>query len=233
VGEWVRLSASGKRLLLSKVSDVKIILHRPLEGTPKTATIRRTATGKWYVAISCDWEPTPLPAIGRQVGIDVGLSTFAACSDGETIANARSARRKKRGLARAQRRHQLAQDAHKALRASMTERVRLTHPELNAADLWQAVSQDVEERAAWQHRQMRRKVVARTHEWVGWKREDFAHQQPRRLVNACDLIAVEDLIVTSMVQDGRLAKSIHDAAWSQFAALIACKAAWADRRSMP
>jgi putative transposase len=33
-----------------------------------------------------------------------------------------------------------------------------------------------------------------------------------------------------MVQNGRLAKSIHDAAWSQFAALIACTAAWADRR---
>ena len=52
----VRLSASGKRLLLSKVGDVKMVFHRPLEGTPKTATIRRTATGKWYVTISCDWE---------------------------------------------------------------------------------------------------------------------------------------------------------------------------------
>jgi len=35
-----------------------------------------------------------------------------------------------------------------------------------------------------------------------------------------------------MVQDGRLAKSIHDAAWSQFATLIAWKAAWAARRSI-
>jgi putative transposase len=33
-----------------------------------------------------------------------------------------------------------------------------------------------------------------------------------------------------MIQDGRLATSIHDAAWSEFAALIAWKAAWADRR---
>jgi putative transposase len=33
-----------------------------------------------------------------------------------------------------------------------------------------------------------------------------------------------------MVQNRRLAKSIADAAWSQFADLIACKAAWADRR---
>lgn len=69
----VTLSASGKRLLLSKVGDVKIVFHRPLEGTPKTATIRRTATGKWFVTVSCEWDPTPLPATGQQVGIDVGL----------------------------------------------------------------------------------------------------------------------------------------------------------------
>jgi putative transposase len=35
-----------------------------------------------------------------------------------------------------------------------------------------------------------------------------------------------------MVQDGRFAKGIHDVAWSPFAALIAWKAAWADRRSI-
>jgi putative transposase len=226
----VTLSASGKRLLLSKVGEVKIIVHRPLEGTPKTATIRRTATGKWYVTISCEWNPTPLPPTGRQVGIDVGLTTFATRSDGEAIANPRFFRREERALARAQRQHQLALDAHKATRTGVTERVKQTHPELDEADLWQAVSQDVEERAAWIQRQQRRRVVARTHERVRWKREDFAHQHSRRLVNECDVIALEDLSVTSMVQDGRFAKSIHDTAWSQFRQLIACKAAWADRR---
>jgi len=80
--------------------------------------------------------------------------------------------------------------------------------------------------------QQRRQVVARTHERARWKREDFAHQQSRRSVNGFDLIAVEDLSVTNMVQSGRLAKSIHDAAWSQCAALIACKAGWANRRSV-
>jgi putative transposase len=226
----VKLSASGKRLLLSKVGDVKIIVHRPLEGTPKTATIRRTSTGKWFVTISCEWDPIPLPATGRQVGIDVGLATFATRPDGETIANPRFFRCEERALAKAQRQRQLAVDAHKATRAGVTERVKQAHPELNETDLWQAVSQDPEERAAWRHRQKRRRVVARTHERTRWKREDFAHQQSRRLVNEFDVIAVEDLSVTSMIQNGRLAKSIQDAAWGRFATLIACKAAWADRR---
>jgi putative transposase len=95
----VRLSASGRRLLLSKGGEVKIILHRPLEGTPKTATIRRTATGKWFVSISCEWVPTPLPPTGQAVGIDVGLATFATRSDGQTIANPRFFRRAERALA--------------------------------------------------------------------------------------------------------------------------------------
>ena len=33
-----------------------------------------------------------------------------------------------------------------------------------------------------------------------------------------------------MVANHQLAKSIHDAAWRQFASLFACKAAWAGRR---
>ena len=98
--------------------------------------------------------------------------------------------------------------------------------------MWQAVSQDAEERAAWRHREQRRRVVARTHERARWKREDFAHQHSRRVVNGFDVIALEDLSVTSMVQNGRLAKSIHDAAWRQFRAVIAWKGAWADRRSI-
>ena len=52
---------NGKRLVVSRVGESKSCSHRPLEGTPKTATIRRTATGKWFVTISCEWEPTPLP----------------------------------------------------------------------------------------------------------------------------------------------------------------------------
>jgi putative transposase len=164
------------------------------------------------------------------VGIDVGLATFATLSDGAAIASPRFFRREEQALARAQRLRQRARDAHKATRASVTQRVKQAHPALDEASVWQAVSQDAEERAAWRHRQRRRRVVARSHERARWKREDFAHQHSRRIVNVFDVIALDDLSVTSMVQNGRFAKSIHDAAWSQFAALIAWKAAWADRR---
>jgi putative transposase len=225
-----KLSASGSRLMLPKIGDVKLLYHRPLEGIPKTATIRRTATGKWFATISCEWDPTPLPPTGQQVGIDVGLQTFATLTRGGPIENPRFFRQEEKALAKAQRKHQVALDAHKAKRAEMTAGVKQQHLNLDEQAVWQTVSQDTEERATWKARHRWRKVVSRTHERARWKREDFAHQQSRRIVNAFDVIALEDLSVKNMVQNRYLAKSIHDAAWSQFRELIACKAAWADRR---
>jgi putative transposase len=76
------------------------------------------------------------------------------------------------------------------------------------------------------------RVVARIHERARWKREDFAHQYSRRIVTEFAVIALDDLSVTNLVQNRYLAKSIHAAAGSQFATLIAWKAAWAARRSI-
>jgi putative transposase len=43
------------------------------------------------------------------------------------------------------------------------------------------------------------------------------------------VIAIEDLRIKNMVQNGQLAKSIHDAAWRQFAELLHVKAEWTAR----
>ncbi len=183
-----------RRLRVMDVGRVEVILHRPLEGTPKTATLRRSSTGKWSVCFSCECvEPRPLPATGQPVGIDVGLATFAMPTHGEPIANPRSFRREERALAGAQRRLSGAEKGTPA-------------------------------------RVARRRVVARVHERIAWRRGDFAHQHSRRLVDAFDAIAVEDLSVNRMVHDHCLAKSISDAAWGQCAAYLAHKAAWAGRR---
>ncbi len=96
-------SVNDGKLRLSKIGDVRIKLHRPIEGKIKTLTITRSATGKWYACFSVEVEPQPLPATERAVGIDVGLNHFATLSTGEQIANPRFFRTDEKALAKAQR----------------------------------------------------------------------------------------------------------------------------------
>ncbi|NVO67185.1 RNA-guided endonuclease InsQ/TnpB family protein [Methanofollis tationis] len=93
----------GDRLHLSKIGDVRIVLHRPVEGTIKTLTIRRSSTGKWYACFSVEYDPTPAPQKETTVGIDVGLESFATLSSGEKIENPRFFRTDEKALAKAQR----------------------------------------------------------------------------------------------------------------------------------
>ncbi len=96
---------SGK-LRLSKIGDVKIKLHRPIEGEIKRLTIRRTSTGKWFACFSVEFDHPPKPPWkdGLMVGIDVGLERFASLSNGEKIDNPRFFRSEEKALAKAQRR---------------------------------------------------------------------------------------------------------------------------------
>jgi putative transposase len=83
---------------------VAVRWSRPLEGTPKTVTISQEADG-WYAIIACaDVPAQPLPATGRETGIDVGLKVFLITADGEIVANPRHYRHAERRLKKAQRR---------------------------------------------------------------------------------------------------------------------------------
>lgn len=94
-----------EKLIVSKVGNIKMVLHRKLKGTPKTCTISRSSTGKWYCCFSCDVEPERLPENTDTVGIDVGLKTFATLSNGDEIANPRFFRDEEKALAKVQRKH--------------------------------------------------------------------------------------------------------------------------------
>jgi putative transposase len=130
-----------------------MVQHRPIKGVVKTCTITRSATGKWFVCFACDEvAKVVLPTTEAQVGIDVGLKTFACLSDGTTIDNPRFFRGEEKALVRAHR--QLC-------------RTQLGTPA----------------------RAKRRKVIARVHERIRRRRENFVQQEARRLVNRFGLIA--------------------------------------------
>src|SRR5262249_6618170 len=103
----------GDDLIVSKIGRIHVVWHRPVEGTVKTVTLRRSRTGKWYVSFSCDLSPKRLPPTEHVVGVDVGLNSFAMLSNGEQIDNPRFYRRDEADLKRVQKLKDAAKNAQK------------------------------------------------------------------------------------------------------------------------
>jgi len=72
---------------------IDIILHRPISGTIKSATVSVTPTGKYFVSILADTDeemPIKLPINeSTTIGIDLGIKTFLVTSKGLEIENPR------------------------------------------------------------------------------------------------------------------------------------------------
>ena len=78
----------GRRISIPKIGNVKVKLHRPLEGKPKSLQIVHDC-GQWFAVYACEVPKNPLPATGSSVGLDLGTTWFAVTSDGEFIENPR------------------------------------------------------------------------------------------------------------------------------------------------
>ncbi|MFL5628691.1 MAG: RNA-guided endonuclease InsQ/TnpB family protein [Ktedonobacteraceae bacterium] len=201
-------SLENGKLVLSKIGPIKIKLHRETRGTIKTCTIKREGE-HWYVTFSCEVEQVKCPpSTSLSIGIDMGLLHFATDSNGDTLENPRYFRKSRGHL--------------KKLQVSLS-RKKKSHRRRKAA-----------------------RLVAKAHRKIRNQRKDFHHKAARILVQTYETIVFEDLSIHHMVrrpkpkQDehgkylpngaaakGGLNKSIQDAGWASFIALVEHKAAWA------
>lgn len=92
-----------KSVSISKIGKIKTVFHRPIEGCIKTCTIKKTATGKWFVSFSCEVDNAILPVSESSVGVDAGLMSFITLSDGTKVDNPRFLKTEEKNLAKAQR----------------------------------------------------------------------------------------------------------------------------------
>jgi len=88
--------------LFGKQEKVKAKLHRPVVGRVKTCGVHRVGS-KWFVCLSVEQEDDFLPPSDETIGLDAGLNSFLALSNGEFVDNPRFFRRDEKALAKAQR----------------------------------------------------------------------------------------------------------------------------------
>ena len=104
-------------------------------------------------------------------------------------------------------------DAPKALRAGMVRQRRLSR------------SLSRKQRGS-AHRRDAAAKLGRHHHRIANARRHFLHQVSNRLVKTHDRLVVEDLNVTGMLRNHRLAQAISDAGWAEFARQLRYKQAW-------
>ncbi|MFG2766534.1 RNA-guided endonuclease InsQ/TnpB family protein [Streptomyces rubiginosohelvolus] len=81
------------RVRLQGVGHVKVNQHRPVVGRVKTVSVKREGK-RWYVVLAVEHaQPEPLPKTGSVAGIDMGIATFLADSNGEFVPNPRHGRK--------------------------------------------------------------------------------------------------------------------------------------------
>ena len=76
------------RLKVPKLGEVRLYMHRPLQGDPKEVTLVKKASG-WYAHIVCEIPDTPKVEPTDAIAVDMGTTHYLTTSDGEKVDNPR------------------------------------------------------------------------------------------------------------------------------------------------
>lgn len=129
------LRANG-RLFLAKIGEVRVRWSRALPAEPSSVTIIREPDGHHYASFVVEVEPTPLPEIDQEVGIDLGIARLAMIADTSgrrhEIVNPKHLARKQRKLRRLER-EKSRRIKGSANRAKTRRRVAVQHGKVTRA----------------------------------------------------------------------------------------------------
>ena len=74
----------GEKTYFPKIGFINTKYHRPITGTPKTLTIKKAKSGKYFITVCCEGAVSePIKTTNKEIGIDLGLNHFVTTSEGE------------------------------------------------------------------------------------------------------------------------------------------------------
>ncbi|WP_055074930.1 RNA-guided endonuclease TnpB family protein, partial [Pseudanabaena sp. 'Roaring Creek'] len=93
------------KVFLAKCSqplDIRWSRQPPEGAEPSTITVKLSPSGRWTVSMLVDVVIAPLPESQESIGLDLGITSLMALSNGEKIANPKTFKAKRRKLRKAQ-----------------------------------------------------------------------------------------------------------------------------------
>ena len=153
--------------------------------------------GHWFVSVQItEVVPDPLPATGDPIGVDLGIKTLAVCSDGQEIPNPHALKDHLAKLKRTQRRHSKRKKGSK-------------------------------------NRGKSKHQLARVHYQIGCIRNDALHKATTQITAKTkppsarpSVIVLEDLHVSGMLKNHKLAQAIADVGMGEFRRQMTYKSFW-------
>lgn len=158
-----------------------------------SATVSEQA-GHWFVSVQVEQEqPEPVPATGEPIGVDLGVKTMAVCSNGVSYPNPKALTANLARLKRSQRSLSRRQKGSK-------------------------------------NRTKARARVARLHYRIACMRQDALHKATSDMVAKTKppserprIIVVEDLAVSNLVKNHKLARAISEVGFAELRRQLAYK----------